>query len=411
MSEWKQYTLDELFTIQNGYAFKSGDYVENVPDTYEVLKMGHIERGGGLRRNPKKDFIPRSIKLKNWVLDEGDIVMAMTDMKDNVVILGVPAIIDKSNHYVLNQRVARLKLKDNSQANIHFLYNYLKWDDFLFELQSKANSGVQVNLSTETIKSATVLLPDKNTQDIIADILSNLQLKIDLLHNQNETLEKLLKILFRQWFIEEEKDDWESTTLEQHAIPYRGLSYKGSGLSEFGNGVPMHNLNSVFEGGGYKIDGIKYYNGEYRDRHVINAGDIIVTNTEQGHDLKLIGFPAIVPNTFGEFGLFSQHIYRLVPSNETYLTKEFLYYLLMTPVVREQVTAATNGSTVNMLAIDGLQRPEFKLPPSVLVERFSTLVKSYWEKKDLNNTQIKTLSILQTTLLPKLMSAEITVEI
>jgi type I restriction enzyme S subunit len=64
-----------------------------------------------------------------------------------------------------------------------------------------------------------------------------------------------------------------------------------------------------------------------------------------------------------------------------------------------------------MLAIDGLQRPEFKLPPSVLVERFSTLVKSYWEKKDLNNTQIKTLSILQTTLLPKLMSAEITVEI
>ncbi len=60
MSEWKEYTLDELFKIQNGYAFKSGDFVENGPNTLEVLKMGHIERGGGLRRTPKKDFIPRN---------------------------------------------------------------------------------------------------------------------------------------------------------------------------------------------------------------------------------------------------------------------------------------------------------------------------------------------------------------
>ena len=64
-------------------------------------------------------------------------------------------------------------------------------------------------------------------------------------------------------------------------------------------GLPMHNLNSVFEGGGYKFEGIKFYKSDYQERHLISVGDIIVTNTEQGHEFKLIGFPAIVPSSFG----------------------------------------------------------------------------------------------------------------
>ncbi|NJL76715.1 MAG: hypothetical protein HC892_18525 [Saprospiraceae bacterium] len=169
----------------------------------------------------------------------------------------------------------------------------------------------------------------------------------------------------------------------------------------------MHNLNSVYEGGGYKYEGIKYYTGEYKDRHLIQPGSIIVTNTEQGHDFRLIGFPAIVPKTFGQKGLFSQHIYKLVPLNKSYLSNEFIYYLLMAPAVREQIIAATNGSTVNMLAIDGLQRPQFKLPPKELVDDFTFIVSNYWKKKTINQTQISTLTALRDTLLPKLMSGEI----
>jgi len=128
----------------------------------------------------------------------------------------------------------------------------------------------------------------------------------------------------------------------------RGLSYKGAGLAEEGEGVPMHNLNSVYEGGGYKYEGIKYYKGEFKERHKVFPGDIIVTNTEQGHELLLIGYPAVVPKFFGEEGIFSQHIYRL-KINDARITRQFLYYLLMSHDVHEQITGATNGSTVNML--------------------------------------------------------------
>jgi type I restriction enzyme S subunit len=77
------------------------------------------------------------------------------------------------------------------------------------------------------------------------------------------------------------------------------LSYKGAGLAE-SDAMPMHNLNSVLEGGGYKTKGIKYYNGDYKEKHFVNAGELIIANTEQGHKYMLIGYPAIVPSFYGE---------------------------------------------------------------------------------------------------------------
>ena len=135
----------------------------------------------------------------------------------------------------------------------------------------------------------------------------------------------------------------------------------------------MHNLNSVHEGGGYKFEGIKYYSGEYRDKHTIQPGDLIIANTEQGHKYLLIGYPAIVPSLFGEVGIYSHHIYRLRPQAHSYLTADFLFQLLLQDSIREQVVGFANGTTVNMLKIEGLQKPKFILPPRDLVTKYSLL--------------------------------------
>lgn len=58
------------------------------------------------------------------------------------------------------------------------------------------------------------------------------------MQRQNQTLEQMAATLFRQWFIEEAKEDWESTTFVDHVIAIKGLSYKGSGLTDYGNGIP-----------------------------------------------------------------------------------------------------------------------------------------------------------------------------
>jgi type I restriction enzyme, S subunit len=193
---WRIEKLGELADVQNGYAFSSRDYVEFQTGHLEVLKMGHIEKGGGLRTNPKKDFVPRIEKLKRWILNKGDIIMAMTDMKDNVVILGVPAMIDKDDKYVLNQRVARISLKANDKLiNNYLLYIQLKDSEFVATLQSKANSGVQVNLSTDAIKDSDIIIPPIALQNEIGKTITDLYIKKEFNDSQIAILNSLRNTL------------------------------------------------------------------------------------------------------------------------------------------------------------------------------------------------------------------------
>jgi type I restriction enzyme S subunit len=348
----------------------------------------------------KEDF--EMLNSNNCSPKIGDLLLS----KDGANCLDIIFIYKQPQKIVLLSSIAIARLKDGFHPDFYRYFLLAPKTQELMRNNFISGSAIP-RVILKDFKNVPVPILDFIHQSKIVETLSSLDDKIDLLHRQNRTLEELAVTLFRQWFVEEVEDGWAETSLQAQTEVFRGLSYKGSGLAEEGNGIPMHNLNSVYEGGGYKLDGIKFYNGEYRDRHVIKPGEIIVTNTEQGHEHKLIGFPAIVPDYYGDLGLFSQHIYKLKTLPESYLSNEFLYYLLMTHSMREQIIGATNGSTVNMLAIDGLQRPEFRLPPIEKVIEYTEIVKNYWKKKNSNNNQIRTLTGLRDTLLPKLMSGEL----
>ena len=116
-----------------------------------------------------------------------------------------------------------------------------------------------------------------------------------------------------------------------------------------------------------KDDGIKYYNGDFQERHIAQPGDVLVANTEQGHDRLLIGFSAVVPNRFGAHGLFSHHLYRVQPKVTSGLSAEFVCQLLNTQAVHDTVSGYATGTTVNMLPVDALRIPEMILPPVEVV--------------------------------------------
>ncbi|WP_289367375.1 restriction endonuclease subunit S [Pantoea stewartii] len=300
-----------------------------------------------------------------------------------------------------------LSAKAIGKNNTKYLYYLLK----NLDLNQFAEGSSHPLLTQKLLKSVgTKAALNPNEQKSIASVLSCLDDKIDLLHLQNKTLESMAEALFRQWFIEEAQEDWEITTLECHITIAKGLSYKGAGLTTSGNGIPLFNLNSVLEGGGYKSTGIKYYNGDFKERHIIKSGDIIVANTEQGHEYRLIGYPAIIPTTKSELSIYTHHLFKININDDSYLTNAFMYYLLCSKDMHEQVVAATNGSTVNQLSADGLQRPEFKLPPEYKVKDFTTQIASFWKKISINNSQIKNIESLRDTLLPKLMSSEVRVQ-
>ena len=175
--DWMVTTFDSICDFKNGYAFKSKELLNN-PDSecYEVFKQGHILKGGGFNAFGTKSWFPKNKceKLAKYVLKRKDILMAMTDMKGNVAILGNTAILPEDNRYILNQRVGLLRPKAETGISPAYIYLLTNSDNFLFDLRSRANSGVQVNLSADAIRNSEVVLAPKDICRKISGIIDPL---------------------------------------------------------------------------------------------------------------------------------------------------------------------------------------------------------------------------------------------
>ena len=172
-SDWEIVPLEKIADFQNGYTFKSKELLnEPSPDCYKIFKQGHIARGGGFIPDGTKSWYPKSIasKLEKFVLKKGDILMAMTDMKDNVAILGNTAVMPLDNEYIVNQRVGHLRANGYKGVTYPFIYLLTNSTDFLVDLRSRANSGVQVNLSSSEIKASQTVLPSEEVNNAFSEI-------------------------------------------------------------------------------------------------------------------------------------------------------------------------------------------------------------------------------------------------
>ncbi len=355
---------------------------------------------------------------------------------------GIAAEVPKGVRVCLGQRMVLMR---PSLTNAHFRYMryWLNSPIMARHIYGFRDGSVAERLNLPTIRSLPILIPPLREQQAIACILGALDDKIELNRRRNRTLEAMARAIFQSWFVDFDpvkakaagrtppglsptlaalfpnrfEDSalgpipagWRVTSLADEITARKGLSYKGDFLAESGEGLPMHNLNSVYEGGGYKHEGLKWYTGEYRPAHLLKPGDVIVTNTEQGFDYLLIGYAAIVPKRYGDKGLFSHHTYLIQAKDTSYLPTWFIYLLLRSPVFHELVAGHSNGTTVNMLPLDGLQKPRFVLPSEQLVRRFGKMYEPTQQQLEVMHDENVTLAALRDTLLPKLISGELRV--
>lgn len=173
-NDWIEGVFADIVDFSNGYAFKSKELLDTPqPDCYRVFKQGHIFRGGGFNPDGTKSWYPRckAEGLKKYVLKKGDILMAMTDMKDNVQILGNTAIMEVDDQYIVNQRVGVLRCKKECGISYPYIFLLTNSKDFLLDLRSRANSGVQVNLSSTEIKNSPVYIAPRHVYDEFTTIV------------------------------------------------------------------------------------------------------------------------------------------------------------------------------------------------------------------------------------------------
>jgi len=171
---WRVGTLDECINFFNGYAFKSKKLLDaDKGECYHVFKMGHIQKGGGFNSAGTKSWIKRSECqfLDRYILKHGDLLMCMTDMKGNVALLGHTALMIENDKYIVNQRVGLLRVNNDFSIDYPFLYILTNYKDFLENLRGRANSGVQVNLSTTEIKASKLIIAPESVNKQFDDIV------------------------------------------------------------------------------------------------------------------------------------------------------------------------------------------------------------------------------------------------
>ena len=93
--------------------------------------------------------------------------------------------------------------KDNAKINpIYASYVLSSWEYQQWFIAIATSSGGQANLSPKQILETEFEFPDKNIQDLIANILSSFDKKITLNRQINQTLEQMAQTLFKSWFVD-----------------------------------------------------------------------------------------------------------------------------------------------------------------------------------------------------------------
>lgn len=427
---WKQFPLQDVIDFQEGPGILARDFR---PAGVPLIRLAGLERDASILAGC--NFLDEETVKERWShfrLRAGD-----TLLSTSATLGRISVVDDRGVGAIPYTGIIRMRPK-TADVFSEFIPYLLESPAFQQQVEEMGVGSVIRHFGPTHLRQMTVTLPPVRKQRAIAAILGALDAGAELHRRVNRTLEATAQALFKSWFIDfdpvrtkiESRNSglpqpvadlfpdslqdselgqvpkgWCVAPLKEHVVAVKGLSYKGSGLGP--TGVPLHNLNSVYEGGGYKYEGIKYYNGEYRDRHVVQPGDVIVANTEQGHDLRLIGYPAVVPAQFGSWGLFSHHLFRVRPRPDSPLTRRFIYLMLMAPQVRGQITGHTNGTTVNMLSVSGLEMPMVIVPPREIVEKFEELVAPMFRRMELSVGLSSTLAATRDALLPKLVSGEL----
>ena len=197
-------TLGEYARVQGGYAYKSKDFTES--GINPVLKIKNI-RFGNVDYS-ESSFISEEIanQTTDWKTKEGDVLISMTGSGPNApqsLVGRVARVWGNEPEAWINQRVGRLVLKEESSIHPDFIFYLLSSpasQDFL--VSNSSGSANQANISGKTIESLPCPKVDYDQSSKIAKILREIDQKIMINRQTNQTLEQIAQALFKSWFID-----------------------------------------------------------------------------------------------------------------------------------------------------------------------------------------------------------------
>jgi type I restriction enzyme S subunit len=378
MTEWKECKLGDVVFFSNG---------KSRPDT-----SGYIPIYGG-----------------NGILE-------YTDQSNNdgeTIIIGRVGAYCGSVYYE-NRPVwvsdNALAAKPKEQYYAKYLYYLLKFSD----LNQYAEGSSHPLLTQSLLNSIDIVFCDNiDEQKAIAEVLSSLDDKIDLLTRQNKTLEDVAQAYFRKWFIEDASDEWEDVNLSSFIDYTIGGDWgKEKLIDGYDNevlcirGTDIGNFSKEL----LRKAPVRFIKKEKLEKCKLIDGDIVI-EISGGSDKQSTGRAIYINKkilSLYKLPIICSNFCRVLrPKNRkhVYFVYEYLKYLYN---IGEFFNYENGTSGIRNLALDAvLNEIHIKIPPKYLLNEKNELFDDLYKKQQSNNSHILTLQKLRDTLLPKLISGEI----
>lgn len=307
--------------------------------------------------------------------------------------IGTPKLY-KTDFWAHNTTLYAKDFFGNDEEFIFYLLQTLDLSGF--------NSGSAVpTLNRNYIHELSIKLPQLPEQKAIAEVLSSLDDKIDLLHRQNKTLENMAQALFRKWFVDEKDDTWEHGKLGD-VLTVKGGTTPSTKEKDYWDGdiywttpKDLSNHNAIFllntekritEQGLAKISS-----------GLLPIGTVLLSSRAP------VGYLAIT-----DINLAINQGYIAIICNKN-LSNYFVYLWCKNNI--EIIKNSSGGSVFQEIPKSVFRQIDIAIPPETLLLSFDQHIQPIFQKVKRNQYQIRKLENLRDTLLPKLMNGSVRVKV
>jgi type I restriction enzyme S subunit len=392
MREWLPGKLGDFVNVKHGFAFK-GEYITSDETSNILVTPGNFGIGGGFKAHKLKYF--NGAYPADYLFAAGDIVVTMTDLSKEGDTLGYSAKIPNlaGKKLLHNQRVGKVLFKNNDLV-ADYCYWLMRTRDYQQFIVGAASGTSIRHTSPSTIESFEFYRPPLEEQKAIAEVLTSLDAKIDLLQRQNKTLESIAETLFRHWFSDGAQDDWDIKPLDKIADFLNGLACQKYPPENDIDKLPVLKIRELRNGIGTDCD---WSTTNVPKQYHVNAGDIIFSWSAS----------LMVKLWDGQIAILNQHLFKV--TSDQY-PKWFVYFWTKHHMSKFIAIAETKATTMGHIKRSDLSNSMVVVPKPKSLEMMTLQVDPFFEKIIVNNASLRQLETIRDTLLPKLLSGDARVD-
>ena len=411
MTNWKETTLGEVVDIiidHRGMTPKKmgGDWASV---GYRAVSAKSIKTGQ-LVNEDQMNLLPENLYRK-WMKEEveyGDILLT------SEAPLGEHIIWKSEEKLVLSQRI--FGIRTEKEVFDPFFFNYfIDSKYYQHQLKSRESGSTVTGIKQSELLKTKILLPPLSEQKEIAGVLSSLDDKIELLREENKTLEATAQAIFKEWFVNfnfpgatdkmidselgEIPEEWRIGRLSDVADITIGRTpprKESEWFSTDSNDVKWISIKDMGNCGVYTGDTAEYLTRDAVERFNI---PVIPKNTAVVSFKMTVGRVSITVEE-----MLSNEAIAHIKLKKDGLTVEYIYLFLKNFNFSDLGSTSSIVNATNSTAIKNLS---VLIPEKNIIDEFDSAVGSVFQKILTNSEQIQTLSTLRDTLLPKLMSGDL----